>query len=257
VTKPKILYWDIETTHNIAATFPVFNAFINYKAILRDWHILSVAYSWEGEQKVHAVSVMDDPKRFAKDPHDDYHVIKFMRDLIEQADAVVAHNGDKFDMKKFNSRLAYHRLPPLPNVVQIDTLKIAKDKFGFTFNRLDYLARHLGVGRKIKTDEDLWLECLNGSIKALTKMVRYNKMDIRVLKRVYKIIAPFAPAKLNMNHFTNKMVCPLCGHKHVHRHKRRKLARAGTMLQYRCASDKCGHYFSVPESSTGRLGTAR
>jgi DNA polymerase elongation subunit (family B) len=256
MTKPKILYWDIETTHNIVATFPVFKAFINYKMMLQDWYILCASYSWHGDRKVHSVSVMDDPKRFAENHRDDYHVVKHMREVLSQADAIVAHNGDKFDIKKFNARLVYHRLPPLPNIVQIDTMKIAKSKFGFTWNRLDYLARFLKVGKKIKTDEEMWLDCLNGDTNALTKMVRYNKMDITVLKKVYKIIAPYAPAKLNYNHFTKDRVCPLCG-KHSLVRSKRRFTRAGWMVQMRCTAEGCGHYSSYPESKSGIKGLIR
>ena len=76
-----------------------------------------------GSKSVKSVSLLDDPKRFKKDRTDDYHVVKTIRDTLADADMIIHHNGDRFDIRKINARLIYHGLYPLPKLVALDTLK--------------------------------------------------------------------------------------------------------------------------------------
>jgi len=216
--------------------------------------MLCASWAWGDKGKVNSISLLDFPDMFQEDHTNDYFVIDTLHKVLSQADAIIAHNGDNFDLKKFNARAIYHGLDPIPNLVQIDTLKMARSKFKFTYNRLDYLGRFLGVGHKLKTDVDLWLDCLNGDEKALKKMVSYNKVDVVMLRKVYQKLAPWCPSKLNQNHFTEGRVCPSCGGKHLVKHKRR-LTRAGAMVQVQCQT--CGHYSSYPESKSGVEGLIR
>lgn len=184
--KPKILYYDIETSHAMVLSFGLFPDFISHDNILIDWHLFSAAWQWEGEKTIHAVALTDDPERFDKDVHDDYHVVKSLHAVLQEADYIVAHNGDKFDIKKLNTRIIKHGLSPLPPVKQIDTLKMARRFFCFTSNRLDYLGTFLGVGQKIRTSQELWVKAWLGEKKAIKEMKTYNKGDIVLLRDVYK-----------------------------------------------------------------------
>ena len=231
MSSPRILIYDIENSHSVAATFPVYKANISHQCIIQDWFMFCASWKWHGEKRVYSTSLLDDPKRFKKDYTDDYHVVKELHAVISQADAIVAHNGDAFDIKKFAARAIYHGLPPLPAVVQIDTLKMARSKFKFTFNKLDYLGEFLGVGKKLKTDINLWMDCLFGDEAALKKMVRYNKVDVKVLEKVYDILAPWCPSKLNHNHFTSDKVCAKCGSGDWTSYSKERLTLTGKMKQ--------------------------
>jgi hypothetical protein len=215
--KPKILVWDIETSFNIVAAFSLFNEHpINHRNILQERHIISVSWKWLGEKKVHSISVADDGARFAVNPHDDFPILDKMHELFEEADAVVHHYGDKFDLPMINARMVFHGLPPLPPIVQIDTKKIASKYFRFNSNRLDYLGIFLNVGKKIDTDPGLWMRCLKGEKKAVEEMVVYNKEDVRLLERVYLKLRPFAKVHINQQLFRDKDdVCPTCGGNHL------------------------------------------
>ncbi|MGH7867674.1 MAG: hypothetical protein ACREP9_08610 [Candidatus Dormibacteraceae bacterium] len=79
----------------------------------------------------------------------------------------MAHNGDYFDIPWVKGRLLFHGLPPMRPIPTIDTKALASRHFYLNSNRLDYLGQYLGVGKKIKTDYDLWLDCMNGDEKAL------------------------------------------------------------------------------------------
>jgi len=240
--EPKILFWDVENSHNIVATFNLFKAFIPHDNILQHWFMFCASWKWAGKDKVHTVSLLDDPLRFKEDHTDDYYVIAKIHEALSEADAVVAHNGDRFDMKKFNARAIQHGFQPIPEVIQIDTLKIAKAKFNFNYNKLDFLGEYLGVGKKIKTDNELWLRCLRGERKALKEMLHYNKQDVVVLEKVYDKLKPYVPAKVNFNLFksTGTQVCPSCGGNHTHRSG---IRRTRTREYYRYQCQGCGHWF--------------
>lgn len=242
---PKILVWDIETSHTLAAIFSLFKDNTRHSDIIQEWYIICAAWKWLGDKDTQSVSVLDDPKRFAKNPNDDYHVVKVLHDILSQADAIVHHYGDNFDIKKLNTRLIHYGFDPLPPIVQIDTYKICKSKFKFMSNRLDYVGHYLGVGGKMDTTPGLWLECLRGVKRAVRDMVAYNKQDVELLEKVYVKLAPFAPTKLNMNHFygdDEDPVCRLCASSHLQKRGFR-YSTVSKFQRYQC--QECGAWGSA------------
>jgi uncharacterized protein YprB with RNaseH-like and TPR domain len=174
----RTLIYDIETTHNVLAKFDLREEYTSHLNLIQERFVVCAAWKWLGEKTIHAVSILDDPKRFAKDPTDDYYVIKTLVDLINQADVIVAHNGNSFDNKYVQTRALVHGLGPYAPVTSIDTYKTAKAKFYLNSNRLDYLGKLLKVGGKMDTPPGLWFEVLKGSRKAIKTMVAYNKVDM-------------------------------------------------------------------------------
>lgn len=242
MSKPRILLFDIETSHNVVAAFSLFSKTPTpHTNVLKESYIICASWKLLGENKIESVSVLDAPDRFGQNPNDDYHVVITLHGVLSSVDAVVAHYGDEFDIKKLNSRIAYYGLSPLPNFIQIDTRKIAKKKFLFNSNKLDYLGRFLGVGRKIRTEPELWLRCLEGHVESIKRMVRYNKGDIVLLERVYKKLVPFVSSKVNHQLFNSKEVCPSCGGK-VH-FRGYAYTRANKYRRFQCI--RCGHWDRV------------
>lgn len=234
----KILLWDIETWPLETTTWTLFpKGPLDHKQLKRDFGIICVAWKWLGQSKVHAVAV--DPK----DPFNDLEVVKKIHEVIAEADVIVAHNGDDFDHKKLNTRIIYHGLPPLPPIKTIDTLKVARKHFGFSSNRLDYLGKYLGVGRKIPTHYDLWLEIMEGNATALKYMVKYNKQDVLLLEDVYLKLRPFMQQHPNRNLTSRHApVCPVCGSKDVTK-QGFKHSRTATKQQYQCRAEGCRAWF--------------
>ena len=235
----KVIIWDIETCFNIAAIFGLFEDRTSPSNILKERYVICVAWKELNEKKTHAVSVLDDMPRFLKDPNDDYYVVKRIHEVLSGADAIVAHYGDAFDIKMFNSRVIYHKLPPLPNLIQIDTYKLAKSKFKFNSNKLDYLGTYLGVGKKMSTTPGLWMKCLQGNQSAIKEMVKYNKQDVDLLEDVYKILAPYTPNKINRALISNTHVCPLCESSNLHK-RGFTYTKTATWQRYNCTD--CGHW---------------
>src|SRR5690554_6667888 len=143
--KPKIYLWDLETGYNIVNVFSlaVNSKYIPYSALQQERYIICGTVEELGYDNIWTYSV--DPKR----PIEDQKVVKGLLSKLSEADAIIAHNGDNFDLKFFNTRAVYHGFDLLPNIISIDTLKIARKHFNFNSNRLDYLAKFLGVGKKV------------------------------------------------------------------------------------------------------------
>lgn len=240
---PKIIAWDIETSHSIYAEFSRYNQNpIPYQNTLQHWFIICIAWKELGKKRVNSVHI--------KTPTKDYELVKHVHDVLSNCDAVVHHNGDKFDIKKFNTRAIYHGLDPLPEIIQIDTLKWARKKFKFDSNRLDDLGEFLGLGRKIKTDNQLWLDALHGSSKAIREMVKYNKQDVILLEAVYKKFKPWFKAQVNQNVMMGTdFRCPSCGSPEVAKNGTRP---KGLKLIQRFYCKECGHQFAKPFNGIAR-----
>jgi DNA polymerase elongation subunit (family B) len=112
-SKPKVLFLDIETSPIIATTFSLYPDSINHSNILQDWYIICACWKWSGNKKVESVSSLK--------PTEDFLVTKKLAEAIAQADIVIGHNHKKFDLKKLNSRVIFHSLPPVPSVPMVDT----------------------------------------------------------------------------------------------------------------------------------------
>ena len=125
--KPKILFWDIETTDLELAirTYGLKNytKYFNHKTIKRDWTMLGASWKFKGDMRPSVVSVK------ASDPFNDEGVVRVLYQVLQEADVLVGHNSDRFDLKKFNTRALHYGLAPLHIRTQqtVDTLKIAKN----------------------------------------------------------------------------------------------------------------------------------
>lgn len=201
--KPKILFWDIETTPILAHTWTKYpqNGVI---AIERDWQLLSFAYKYSGKKRVHVES----RKRW-----DEKTLVKILHTILADADILVAHNGDAFDFKKANAKFIQFGLSPIAPPSTVDTRKVAKKYFNFSGNSLNDLCKLFNIGKKENTGGfDLWQDCMSGKKSAFHKMEKYNKQDVVLLEKVYTRLLPW----MN-NHPSIPLIqgkedgCPKCG----------------------------------------------
>lgn len=235
---PRVLILDIET---MPATVFTWNSmppkFISPDNLVTEAHMACAAWKWLGEKEVFAAR-MDRTKDLPDRP-----IIKALAKALGEADAVVAQNGDQFDLTWIRARMLKAGFPPPPPVIQIDTKKIARKQFGYhgLFSaKLDYLGEFLGVGKKLKVDFDLWREVMSGDPDALERMVKYNVHDVRLLEKIYLLLRAYEPAKLNANLFGDSRVCPQpkCGGKL----QSRGYAYTRTQKLQRFACTTCGHW---------------
>lgn len=248
------MFWDLETTHNIAAVFNLFSKdYIPHGNILQERYIVCASWMFLGSDKIHSVSVLDDPKRFKKNPHDDYFVVDTVATTIaNEADVIVAHNGDQYDKKFLAGRMLLHKMKPLPPVTTIDTLKICKNNFLLNSNRLDYIAGKLLGEGKLKTDPGLWLKVLAGEKKSIQDMVQYNRVDTKRLRDTFvDHLLPYIP-NLNQRLYGTEG-CTKCGSTNVQR-RGEHVALTRTYQRFQCQD--CGGWYreGKPERSTSARG---
>ena len=190
-TKPKELYLDIETSLMQVAVFDlrVPSKYIPAEAIIKPSFIVCWAAGWVGKREIFSGIVTPlQAKRC-----DDSKIIKPLWDLMNDADIVIAHNGDAFDIKKINYRFFLHGYEPPEKYRTVDTLKVARKNFKAESNKMDYLSSRLGGLRKNKMEFQDWVGCMNGEPGALDKMVTYNKKDVAEGKGLYERMIKWIP----------------------------------------------------------------
>ena len=202
--------------------------------------MLCFSWKWLGENRIHTRSLPDYP-RYKKNKEDDTDLIKDLHGLFDEADILVAHNGDRFDIRKAHARFISTGLrPPSPSRT-IDTLKVARKHFLFESNKLNDLGNLLRVGKKIPhTGFDLWLRCMSGDPRAWGVMRRYNRQDVVLLERVYEKLRPYIANHPNLSVFGGDRVCPACQSWSIQK-RGVSVTQARRYPRFQCMS--CGHWF--------------
>jgi len=210
-SKAKVLLYDIETAPNLVHTWGIYEQ--NVLEVVRPWYILCFAYKWLDEPTTKVIALTDYEREYRKDPINDYHVVKALHELFNEADIIIAHNGNQFDQKKVQARFLVHGFDPPMHYRQIDTLKEARKHFKFDSNRLNDLGVTLGLGEKVDTGGySLWKGCMAGDEKSWAKMKRYNKQDVVLLEKVYKALRPWIANHPNIATLNgDRAGCPKCG----------------------------------------------
>lgn len=236
ITKRKRLYFDIETSPNVGLFWSAgYKQQIDYNNIIKERAIICICYKWEDDKKVYGLT-------WDKNQDDKKMLEEFVK-IANQADELVGHNGDKFDLTWIRTRCLYHGIPMFPKYTTIDTLKVARSKFRFNSNRLDYIAKYLGIGHKIKTDFNLWKDVfLKKDKKALEYMVKYCKMDVSLLERVHKKLSVHIAPKTHYGVIfgQDRGTCPECGSDDLTIAQRRTTASGVKKIQYKCKT--CNKY---------------
>lgn len=234
---PRVLFFDIETRPNLSYVWGRWEQDVIEN--VSDWSFLSFAYKWEGDKTVKAYS-LPDFKSYKKNQEDDKELVTKLWELFNEADIVVAHNGNDFDIKKANARFLVHGLPPPTPFKSIDTKLVAKLRFKFDSNKLDELGRQLGIGQKISTGGfATWKGCMSGDMKSWFKMVKYNKHDVVLLEKVYLKLRPWI-TNFPITHLDNGN----CYHCHADTLQKRgyRFNKSMRFQRYQCTS--CGAWSS-------------
>lgn len=237
----KILFWDVETSSiDLKVTtysLKNYNRYFHYDTVQRDWTMLGASWAFNDEP-VKCMSVS------SKDPLNDYELVVKLHGVLSQADVLVAHNGDAFDLKKFNSRAIFHGLEPLPPLKHtVDTLKVCRSVFKFTSNSLGFLCQHLKLEHQ-KTESPDWDKILQGDVEELSKMRFYNRLDVEALRSLFYRIRPWIKNHPNLLVYNKvpdlpKGVCTVCG-SHDTRKEGFQYSRTGKSKKqkYFCKSHK-------------------
>lgn len=236
LTKRKRLFFDIEVSANVGLFWQSgYKLNIGPENIIKERAIICICYKWEGTKEV--MSLNWDAKQ------SDKRMLQKFIEIANEADELIGHNGDRFDLAWIRTRCLFHGIDMFPKYCTIDTLKIARQKFKFNSNKLNYIADFLGIGEKIKTDFGLWKNImLNKDAKAMTEMIKYCKKDVVLLENVYKELAKhtFARTHYGVIFGQDRGSCPECGSDSLKIHSRKVLASGLKKIQYQCTT--CGKH---------------
>jgi len=241
--KIKRLFFDIETSPMIVYSWRVgWKLNISTENIIEDWKVICISYKWEGEDKVHTLD-------WGKKQCDKQLLIDFVK-IMNEADECIAHNGDRFDIKKIRTRCIYHRIPMIPKYRSLDTLKKAKSGFVFNSNRLDYIAKFFGVGAKLQHEGfPMWVKCMQGDKQALKDMIEYCEMDIIVLEDVFTVMQNYIKNNTHAGVINGKLKasCPNCGSEDVGLLKNNFTALGTIKREMECTP--CGYTYETSNSA--------
>lgn len=247
----KRLFFDIETSPIIAYTWRVgYKLNISYENIIEDWKIITICYKWEGENDVHAL-VWDSEK-------DDKQLLMDFVRIANSADELIGHNGDRFDIKKIRTRCIYHRVPMFPKYRSLDTLKKARGGFAFDSNKLDAIAKYLGVGAKLEHEGfPMWVKCLHNDKEALDNMVKYCKVDVVVLEDVYTAMQHYIKpnSHAGVANGGTKYSCPICGCEEIELIKNDVTEKGTISRVVKCKA--CKHHYNISNLSYMKYLTRR
>lgn len=193
----RLCYFDIETAPSLGWFFEFYKEG-NIVATQQPWFMLSFSWKWAGERQAHVKALCDYPG-YTKNKTDDSHLVRDLHKIFCEADVLIAHNGDGFDIKKTNTRFLGIGLPPPIPYKTIDTLKISRRIFKQDSNRLAALGQYLGLGGKTPhTGFAMWKACMDGDMKAWATMKKYNKRDTLLLEQVAHKLIPWCPRTQKM-----------------------------------------------------------
>lgn len=244
---PEIILFDLETLPDLEQALKVWCQLSNYPGKTLRATITSVicaGYKYLGEKQTHCINAWDFPE-WKKDKNNDKQVVKALYDVLSTADAVVTHNGKRFDWKYLQTRLMKHGLPPLHHIPHIDTKELAsRNLFSFN-NRLGYIGDWLTQDTKLNHEGwDMWVDVYNDKARAKKMMTKYCKQDVLLLEKVFKKLMPFATNIPNHNLWVDKdeKVCPSCGSKKLKSYGLRH-TKTRSYRRYRCMN--CNSFMRV------------
>ncbi len=228
---PKLLVLDCENSYLQLGGWSLWNQNFGIDQVLDGGKILCWAAKWVGNKDI----------IFAR--HDEAHALPLIHALLDEADAVITFNGRRHDIPLLNREFIKANMAPPSPYANIDLLETAKKNFKFCSNKLDYLLRELGLGKKEEHEGfPLWIKVLKDDVAAWKKMKSYNINDVKLTEKLYDKLLPWIVSHPNHGLYSEEIpVCPNCGSKHL---QRRGTYKTQTQIyaRYQCQNKKCGKW---------------
>lgn len=237
----KVLVYDIETAPSKGYFWRRWKENIGEPQVIQNSYVLTWSAKWLGDDRVFGDSVHLHHKKDKLGQPFDKEVVESLHKVLDEADIIVHHNGDNFDLPTMNSRFVYWGFQPPHPPKTVDTLKIARKRFRFPSNALDSLGRYLEIPmNKIKTDFSLWRRCMEGDVSAYEEMMEYNMRDVELLEAVYMKLRAFDTRHPNVALYTpvGGLACACCGSSNLEPTHRYAYTNVSKFPTYRCLD--CG-----------------
>jgi RNase P subunit RPR2 len=237
----RILLLDIETAPSLAYIWDARTDYVTVDKVTAPGYTLCWSAKWLGEKDMMFDSVHESSQK---------KMLSGIHRLMDEADAIVTYNGLKFDIPTLNREYIKNGMSPPSPSRQIDLYPVVKKEFKFFSNKLDWVAKELGVGAKLQhKGMELWKECMAGKESAWSVMTRYNKNDVTLLEKVYIKVRPWIRNHPNVGVYSDERrpMCKNCGG-HVMQSRGRVATETQIFRKYQC--QKCGAW---TRSAMGQL----
>jgi hypothetical protein len=190
-TDANILYLDTEISKSLYFNYgaKVPSKYLRIDDIVQEYYMICWAASYVGQDKVFSSCVTSGQAK----KWDDKSILSKLRGLMEAADIIAGHNVDAYDVKRINTRFLLNGLEPVIGKKTLDTLKIARAKFTFESNKLDYISQRLGFRGKDNITNDDWLKIVKtGDAETLRKVDTYCQGDVTNGKKVLEKLMKYS-----------------------------------------------------------------
>lgn len=230
----KVLLLDLETSPLLGWAWRQYDT--DLIEVVKQSTILMVGYRWYHPE------VSDDKVHIVDNSRGEKFLVKSLWRLLDEAKTVVAHNGDKFDLRVANSRFLAYRLKPPSPYRTVDTLKLARKHFRMS-NRLDNLAQYLSLDRrKSSVDWGVWKRYMQGDKRARAQLAEYCRNDVLMLEAIFTKLSPWMSAHPSKDVYSVSAVCPNPACRSL-RVQRRGIAMLKTKARQRYQCQDCGTWF--------------
>lgn len=244
-TKPKTLILDIETMMGKAHLWRMYEEVSNISMLIEPVTILCWAAKWAGEDYTYFDSVQRNSRE---------GMLENLWHLLDEADAVVGWNSNRFDLRYINAEFFLTGMGPPSPYKKLDLQKSLAKNMKFMSNKLDYVADALGIGRKLEHEGmGLWFKCQQGDKDAWKTMEEYNIHDVELTEEVYFRSLPWLPQAVNRS-ILEGHVCPECGSSHLHS---RGVRHTATRVYDRWHCQECGSWSQSVSSKKGLAATLK
>lgn len=242
---PQIMVGDIETFPMEGYFWRMWKQNISPIQVTQDVTMMSYAIKWHGQRDCLYV----DQRGMGKNMRNDKRLLQGLRRVLDRADIVVAHNGQRFDLPIINMRMVQQNIKPYSPVQVYDTFLLNKKTLAFSSQALAFISPKFCEESKTEHKNfpgfHLWKECLADNPEAWAECEEYNIIDITSLEEVYDKVRPWHAYGPNPGPYMTGLVdeddrvCPHCGSTHVIK-KGKRMTQVGVYDRYVCLD--CGGY---------------
>lgn len=242
-TKPRILFYDIETAPLKAWVWSPGKQFVGHKQLVKGHSrhgIICITYCWNDGGPAECID-------WGYEEQDTDRVVREFDEIIKQADHTIGKNSERFDTKMINAARMFADLPGMPQWTKYtDDLEVQMRRyFRLPSQSLDYISSELGLGGKVKMEFQDWIDIVeknsNGQ-KALAKMCKYGKKDVVDTRTIWNRLSKHFDPKFNMATYMNDGIrCKHedCGSANLKKNGTRVAAKT-RYQEYHC--NDCGRY---------------
>lgn len=240
--KPKILYFDIETSLLKVWVWGTGKQYVSHKQLAKGedmWGIICITYCWNDGKPAQSID-------WGYKQQNTLRVVEKFDKIIAKADHVIGKNSDRFDVKMINACRMLSGLPGYPEWSKYtdDLEKQMRKYFRLPSQSLDYISHKLGLGGKIKMEFQDWIDIVEkneNGLKSFNKMIKYGKKDVEDTRYLFEQLSEHFEPKFNMNDFVNDGIerCRYenCGSTNL---RTNGTQRYGRYRQFICVD--CGRY---------------